>query len=220
MSLARIRTGVKGLDPIIGGGIPVGSMVLVSGPPGTGKTLLALQFVTAAVKAGHTAVYVSFEQGPQELKEQAGQFGWNAQKMERDGSLVFLHMWPHDFDEVTTKLVRLTKQTRKKPDIVVIDSITSVALNHTDTRELIHAAMKRLKEMGFTGIVTSELLEGKDGYSRDGISEFVADGVIVLQAKSLGRGTERTLTVKKLRRTQVDCDIHTLEIGKNGLSVL
>ncbi|MBO3802960.1 MAG: hypothetical protein JTT11_03670, partial [Candidatus Brockarchaeota archaeon] len=40
-----VRTGIDGLDKILGGGIPRGRCVLVIGGPGTGKTTLCLQFL-------------------------------------------------------------------------------------------------------------------------------------------------------------------------------
>src|SRR5579871_4052479 len=42
---ARVRTGVAGLDEILGGGLPRYRMYVVEGDPGTGKTTLALQFL-------------------------------------------------------------------------------------------------------------------------------------------------------------------------------
>src|SRR5580765_3778493 len=38
---ARLSTGVKGLDDMLGGGIPAGYSVLLSGPSGSGKSVLA-----------------------------------------------------------------------------------------------------------------------------------------------------------------------------------
>jgi circadian clock protein KaiC len=42
---ARLGTGVPGLDELMGGGIPAGDSVLVTGPTGSGKTILATQFI-------------------------------------------------------------------------------------------------------------------------------------------------------------------------------
>ena len=45
---ARISTGVPGLDEMLDGGYPVGSVTAITGPEGAGKTLLGLQFLSNA----------------------------------------------------------------------------------------------------------------------------------------------------------------------------
>jgi circadian clock protein KaiC len=51
--IPRIETGVRNLDEVFGGGLPKGSVTVVSGPPGSGKTILAQQicFHTASPKS-------------------------------------------------------------------------------------------------------------------------------------------------------------------------
>jgi circadian clock protein KaiC len=45
MSENRVPTGIDGLDPLIEGGFPRGSLVLLAGNPGTGKTIFSMQFL-------------------------------------------------------------------------------------------------------------------------------------------------------------------------------
>lgn len=42
-SLDRVTTGIKNLDDILGGGLPKGSITLLTGIPGAGKTTMAQQ---------------------------------------------------------------------------------------------------------------------------------------------------------------------------------
>ena len=60
--LARVPTGVAGLDEMLGGGFPARSVVLVCGGPGAGKTVLSLQYVAATLGRGEPCVYVNFEE--------------------------------------------------------------------------------------------------------------------------------------------------------------
>ena len=57
--LARVSTGVRGLDMIMQGGLLRGGLYIVSGSPGSGKTTLGNQFCFANVKSGGTALYVT-----------------------------------------------------------------------------------------------------------------------------------------------------------------
>lgn len=54
-------TGFPLLDEAIGGGFRAGTLNLLGGPQGQGKTFLALQAARAAVKAGRSAVFFSYE---------------------------------------------------------------------------------------------------------------------------------------------------------------
>ena len=41
----RVKTGIRGLDDILTGGIPRGNVILLEGAIGTGKTTTGLEFV-------------------------------------------------------------------------------------------------------------------------------------------------------------------------------
>lgn len=64
---ARFATGLKGLDSILGGGIPVGKIGLILADTGVGKTIFALHYALEAAKAGHTVFYAPTELTPLEI---------------------------------------------------------------------------------------------------------------------------------------------------------
>lgn len=74
---ARCATGVEGLDAMLGGGVPAGSVVLLRGGPGSGKTTLCLQFLLEGAARGETGLYVSLEESPREILANASTFGWD-----------------------------------------------------------------------------------------------------------------------------------------------
>ena len=57
MSSHEISTGVRGLDDILGGGIPEYSFNVIAAAPGCGKTTLAHQIVFANATAQKPAIY-------------------------------------------------------------------------------------------------------------------------------------------------------------------
>src|SRR5437764_2008221 len=57
--ITRLSTGVPGLDQILGGGLPQGSMVFLVGGPGVGKTILAQQLSFQAARAGRPVQFLT-----------------------------------------------------------------------------------------------------------------------------------------------------------------
>lgn len=92
----RDATGVPGLDALVGGGIPTGDAVLISGAAGTGKSLLATQFIAAGVRAGVPGVIAVFEEHPTEYVRRASGLGIDLEQMERDGALRVIYIRPLD----------------------------------------------------------------------------------------------------------------------------
>src|SRR5688500_14830933 len=57
VAIRQLRTGVPGLDQIMGGGLPEFSFNLIAGAPGTGKTTLAQQIMFALASRDRPALY-------------------------------------------------------------------------------------------------------------------------------------------------------------------
>jgi KaiC/GvpD/RAD55 family RecA-like ATPase len=76
-----------------------------------------------------------------------------------------------------------------------------------------------LEEDACTGLVTSEITEGSRSLSRDSVSEFLVDGILVLDLDpSMDR---RKLTVRKMRGTKHTLKPRDIEItGKGGIRIL
>jgi len=55
--IRRLRTGVPGLDEVLGGGLPEFSFNLIAGPPGSGKTTLAHQIMFQLATSERPALY-------------------------------------------------------------------------------------------------------------------------------------------------------------------
>jgi len=89
----RTPTGIYGLDPIIGGGFPKGSLILVAGNPGTGKTIFSAQFLYyGATEFGEKGIYVSFAESRNTFFSHMLDFGFDFEKLEREGKFKFLDM--------------------------------------------------------------------------------------------------------------------------------
>ncbi len=73
---ARLKTGFKDLDDVLGGGILLGGVLLVAGQPGIGKSTLLLQVATSIAK-DQSVLYVSGEESAHQVKLRAERLGAN-----------------------------------------------------------------------------------------------------------------------------------------------
>ena len=88
--MKRIQTKMEGLDEVLGGGIPEGSVVLVSGAPGTMKTSLTYHILHANALAGVRGLYVSLEQSRASLVDHTEGLGYRLE--DADGKLSILDL--------------------------------------------------------------------------------------------------------------------------------
>ncbi|MEW5955924.1 MAG: ATPase domain-containing protein [Candidatus Micrarchaeota archaeon] len=250
VGIDRVKTGVSGLDALIGGGIPAESVVLVSGAAGTGKTVLALQFLAKGAATGERAVYFTFEEREDKIRDQCNQFGWPIEKLEKQKKLLIKNISKDSIGGVLGEIKATINSF--KPSRMVVDSMTTLSLYaHTlskvtnvegvEAEEAIYGApapavfppewdglvvrrvlvtlVKMLQSHRITTIMTSELSENSNWYSRDTLSEFACDGVIILKATSLGEENHRTLEVKKMRNTPIKGGVYSFEFGRNGVLI-
>src|SRR3989442_6461699 len=68
-SEVRVRTGVEGFDPIVGGGVPEGASVVVQGPSGSEKEMFGLQFLAEGLRSGEAVVIVISSTSPEQYLE-------------------------------------------------------------------------------------------------------------------------------------------------------
>ena len=71
VKLERIKTGIEGLDNIVGGGIPKSSITLVSGPPGGGKSIFCFQFLYEGIKEGKKCLFLTLDKKVDSVLTQA-----------------------------------------------------------------------------------------------------------------------------------------------------
>lgn len=237
----KVKTGISGLDELIGGGFPEGSTVLLSGSPGTGKTIFGLQFLYSGAKNNEPGIYLTIEESKDKILEQAKQFGWNIAELEKNRRLIINVMEKTDIITILDKLEKEIKEINAKR--LVIDSLSMLSVFsriYSDVdraifteskgplslhgRELsrseVYLIIKRINSMGLTTILISELPENGEYFSRDTISEFACDGVIVLKYTLIGREAGRHLMIQKMRFTKHSEEVHPIEISNNGIRIV
>ena len=88
--MEKAKTGIKGLDKILKGGLPRNTATIVEGPPGVGKSVFAQQFILEGLKNKEGCMYICVDDPPELVRRRIIDFGWDTQKYEEEGFLVFV----------------------------------------------------------------------------------------------------------------------------------
>ena len=73
--------------------------------------------------------------------------------------------------------------------------------------------------MNITSVFITDSPPGMDSLTKDGVSEFVCDGVVQLQLHDVGKTISRTISIKKMRGTDMTPGMNTLKFTKSGLEI-
>ena len=223
-SLDRVSIGVKTLDHMLGGGIPLGHSVLVAGPSGSGKSVLATNFIMEGARHDEPGIIAVFEKRPSEYT-QTGQGGQEFEGMVRDRKIGIIHTRPLDLSIDETLHDIITAIDALKARRVVIDSLSGfeLALAPTfreDFRESLYRMVAVLTGMGITLMLTAEL---EDSYvdlrfSPHGTA-FLTDTIIMQRYIELKGQLQRVLAVVKVRGSAHSKELRAFEISEDGIVV-
>jgi circadian clock protein KaiC len=231
IEVRKIRTTIEGFDDISHGGLPQGRTTLVSGTSGTGKTLFAIQFLyNGIINFDEHAVFVTFEESPTDIIQNALSFGWNLQALIDEGKLFILDASPDpegqditgDFD-LSALIERIQYAIRKyKASRVAIDSVTAIFQQYDAAgvvRREIFRLTARLKQIGVTTVMTTERIDEYGAVARFGVEEFVSDNVVIVRNVLDGERRRRTLEILKLRGTSHMKGEYPFTITGEGINI-
>jgi KaiC/GvpD/RAD55 family RecA-like ATPase len=241
--IERVPSGIYGLDPLIEGGFPKGRTILVSGGAGTGKTIFGMQYVYKGIEEyDEPGIFVTLDERPRMIRQDMARFGFDIEKYEKKGDLVIMdasaakigypseekYSMPQmgiDVDRLLLRISQIAGQIKAKR--LVVDSISGFGMHIDQATEVRKAVLKTsymLLKSNLTAVITSEIPEqplgaGPMEFSKYGVEEYVADGVVVLHYLGVGTESNRNMFVRKMRGTKHVEDILPMEISKKGLVV-
>jgi circadian clock protein KaiC len=221
----RTVTGVPGLDALMGGGLPTGDAVLVSGASGTGKSVLTAQFSAAGVRQGEPGVIAVFEEHPQEYMRRAQRLGLDLEEMVRQGRLAVIYIRPLDLSPDETLLAIRAAVARVGARRVAIDSVSGFELAlapdfRQDFRESLYRLVGALTGTGITVLMTMEIVQtsGELRFSPYLIS-FLSDDIILLRHVEIAGQLRKSLAVIKMRNGDHSKELWLYDITEQGLIV-
>jgi circadian clock protein KaiC len=214
----RVPTGILGLDPTIEGGLPKGRSILITGEPGTGKSIFALQFLVEGLKRNEKCIFVTADEGPMDILEQAASMGWDLEPHVDKKDLAILNAGAYlssfpgagkerhiDVQKAVHDLAGFVNQLGAQrlvldpagPFVLLRDS--SVRMQD-QTRLLIKMLRSSLQT---TNVLTSYAVPRTGERSMHGMEEYLVAGAVVLEMIWQDGQLVRSLIVEKMRCTNV-----------------
>ncbi|ABM62992.1 circadian clock protein KaiC [Halorhodospira halophila] len=221
-SAERHRTGVAGLDAMLGGGGPYrGSAVMISGQSGTGKTSFAATFAGAACEAGDRVLYLSFEEATDELLRNQRSVGVDLAPHIESGRLVLEPLLAVElgWEEHLLRVMRAVKE--KLPAVVILDPASAMSDRQKDRqgKEMLLRLFYMLKREGVTVVATELLPDYSDGFSTMDVSSIV-DVWIKLRRDERDGKLRRLLNVVKARGLPTSDRIQEYYLSSDGVHVV
>ncbi|MDF1556960.1 MAG: RAD55 family ATPase [ANME-2 cluster archaeon] len=235
-----MTTGVLGLDVQMGGGIPLGTTLLLIAESGAGAEIFTKQFMYGGLLKGEKAFYFSSDHSISEIRSDMNHFGWNIEKYEQSGNAEFIDsytprfvnilpmelqskMSPKEFLKHNTdplsQLKNTITQNHGPKYRGVLDSI-SYFLRTYDMNSVIEV-IELISSIGkITGGIHLVLVgAGLHDDITVNTMKYLADGVIEFYVKERGSQIEHGLVIRKMRGLLVPNRSISFEITAKGLEL-
>jgi KaiC/GvpD/RAD55 family RecA-like ATPase len=237
-----IKFNVAGFNDLMRqAGVPVGSSILVEGGPGSGKTIFCLHLADDMCSRGKKVLYMSFEEPEDRLVAHMESFGFPAGKYVKDGTLIIMRFNALD---IARSVEALLSEAKKEllievqpilipqdinPDLVLVDSLTSIASAFSGEESRFRIYMEQLfrylEEHKMTSFLIREVPNpghvGKTVTMADEATSFLSDGIIIFYNVIFSTGNRtRAMEILKLRGQQFERKIVEVEIkDKEGMKI-
>jgi len=222
VNIRKLPSGVRGLDDILGGGIPEFSFNVIAALPGCGKTTMAHQIVFANATVEKPAVYFTVL-GEPALKMLRYQQQFSFFDESKLGTAIrFINLSDVVLQQdLTAVLAEIIKHvTAIRPGVLVVDSFRTVMRqslasgNESAMQEFIQGLTQFLTSWEATTFLVGEYAEDE---MRGDPLFTIADGLFWLSQIPQRNSVVRKLQIVKLRGQDSVPGLHTIRISGNGL---
>ena len=199
----RVRTGIFGLDDLLGGGFRPNTVNIVLGSAGVGKTIFALQFLLEGLENGEKGIFVSFDMNEKSVIDLAISMGWEEIEdyINDDMLLIGGNFHVEDIVYLNSELLDFILSNASGDRVrIVVDSCTPlIASLNFEMRKDVNWFFSKLREAGTSVVTLEEPLDGNLNYPSITIPVFLGDSVIHMKNIGYGEAFNRTLRIVKHR---------------------
>jgi circadian clock protein KaiC len=217
---SKIKTGIRGLDSLIEGGLAGGSLHIIAGGPGTGKTLLCGQMASNVARdSGIGVVFVTFEETAEYLLRNLKYIGIDLVPLYKANKLRMLDLYTirgEGLDGLFAHIVETIEEIDAK--VLILDSLTAfLAACNTEfeIRTFMKRIEQRLKELNVTTIATLSVRDRENL----GLEAFIADSVMYFENKMQETNFVTRMAILKMRGTDHSRRFHRVLLTSEGVAI-
>ena len=226
--LAKIPTGINGLDDVLEGGLPAGRTSLVNGGPGCGKSIFSMEFLYRNALQDKPGIFISFEEVADNIRRNFNTLGWDLAELEQAGKLFILEVaLPPEvvvggnFDLNSLFAIIAGKTKAMNAQLVVLDGLDVLLdIFNTDRRKRheIHVIHKWLQTRDLTALLSTKSTgERNNPYE---FMDFMVDCVIHLDQRINEQITTRRVRIVKYRGSSFGRNEYPYIIAQGGINVM
>jgi circadian clock protein KaiC len=214
-----VRTGIKGLDNILAGGIPRGNVILLEGSVGCGKTTMGVEFIChGATQFDEPGIIVLFEVSPDRIVRDAAQYGWDLRALERQRKLKIIfttrHVFAQELQQADSLLLEeAAVMGARRIFVDGVPGVIGAPDNGADGGwDTFHMLAEGLQRENLTAMLAVESTSVGLRRSSALPEEAIADTIIRLQMEDVTRSTVRSLQIVKSRGHDYQMGRHSFRI--------
>ncbi|MBT2246828.1 AAA family ATPase [Sphingobium sp. BHU LFT2] len=218
----RLTSGSARLDGLIGGGLPTGSVTLVSGPTGSGKTTLGLQFLAQSSEK-EPGLHFGFFENESRLRAKAKTLGIELPGYDA-AHFVVQHspLTENILDKLAHRLLNLAETHNvRRLFIDGLGGFERAAVHPPRMIPFFAMLTNRLRELGVTTLATWEIREivSREVVAPSNDVSAVLDNLILLRQFEEDHELKRSISVQKMRDSGFNPAAHCVIIADGGLKI-
>jgi circadian clock protein KaiC len=218
----QLKSGVVGLDLLLGGGLDRGTSTLLMGPAGSGKSTIGTLYAAAAADRGEHAAIFTFDESQETLLTRSAGLGINLKSHVDAGRITITQVDPAELSpgEFAYRVRRAVEENKAK--VVLIDSLNGYLNAMPEERFLIIQLHELLTYLGQQGVATLLVVaqHGVVGNMAAPVdASYLADAVVLFRYFEAEGEVRQALSMVKKRSGPHERTIREIIMSYEGVSI-